>query len=142
MVRFNEQQQIDSVRGALALRSQIEPIVDQFCRDGYRNICWLGIGGTWASCLQAEVHMREKSALDFYVINAAEYCVTGDKRVGEGTVVIISSVTGTAGTVGIISAPFFEAYAMPVGAGFLAIGLFAGIVSSSISLITSARLRS
>ena len=45
MVRFNEQQQIDSVRGALALRSQIEPIVDQFCRDGYRNICWLGIGG-------------------------------------------------------------------------------------------------
>lgn len=47
---------------------------------------------------------------------------------------IISSVTGTAGTVGIISAPFFEAYAMPVGAGFLAIGLFAGIVSSSISL--------
>ena len=39
--------------------------------------------------------MREKSSLDFYVINAAEYCATGDKRVGKGTVVILSSVTGT-----------------------------------------------
>lgn len=95
MVRFDEQKQIDSVRGALALRSQIEPIVDKFCSDGYKNICWLGIGGTWASCLQAECHMREKSSLDFYVVNAAEYCVTGDNRIGEGTVVIISSVTGT-----------------------------------------------
>ena len=95
MVRFDEQKLIDSVRGALGLRAQIEPIVDKFCQDGFRNICWLGIGGTWASCMQAECHMREKSALDFFVLNAAEYCVTGDKRVGEGTVVIISSVTGT-----------------------------------------------
>ncbi len=46
---------------------------------------------------------------------------------------IISSATGTAGGSGIISAPFSE-YALFVGAGFLAIGLFAGIISSSISL--------
>lgn len=95
MIKFNEREQIDSVRGALALRKQIEAVVDSFCQDGYRNICWLGIGGTWASCLQVECHMREKSSLDFYVINAAEYCATGDKRVGKGTVVILSSVTGT-----------------------------------------------
>ena len=95
MIKFNEQEQIDSVRGALALRKQIEAVVDSFCQNGYRNICWLVIGGTWASCLQVECHMREKSSLDFYVINAAEYCATGDKRVGKVTVVILSSVTGT-----------------------------------------------
>lgn len=95
MIKFNEREQIDSVRGALALRKQIEAVVDSFCQGGYRNICWLGIGGTWASCLQVECHMREKSSLDFYVINAAEYCATGDKRVGKETVVILSSVTGT-----------------------------------------------
>ena len=95
MIKFDEQKQIDSVNGALALRGQIEEIVANICRDGYKNICWLGIGGTWASCLQAEVHMKEMSSLDFFVENAAEYITTGNKRVGKGTIVIISSVTGS-----------------------------------------------
>lgn len=95
MIKFDEQKQIESVNGALALRGQIEEIVGKICQEGYRNICWLGIGGTWASCLQAEVHMKEMSALDFFVENAAEYITTGNKRVGKGTVVILSSVTGS-----------------------------------------------
>ena len=77
MLKFDEQKQIDSVKGALALRGKIEEIVDQICKDGFKNICWLGIGGTYASCLQAEVHMKEKSGLDFFVENAAEYLTEG-----------------------------------------------------------------
>ena len=50
---------------------------------------------TWASCLQAQAHMKERSDLDLFVENAAEYLTTGNRRVGEGTVVIISSVTGS-----------------------------------------------
>ena len=92
---FNEQKQIESVNGALALRNQINELIDGICKEGYKNICWLGIGGTYASCLQAEVHMKEKSELSFFVENAAEYLTTGNKKVGEGTIVIISSVTGT-----------------------------------------------
>jgi len=95
MLKFDEQKQIESVQGALALRPQIESIVDDICKAGFKNICWLGIGGTWASCLQAEVHMKERSALPFFVENAAEYLTTGNKKVGEGTIVIISSVTGS-----------------------------------------------
>ena len=95
MLKFNEQKQIDSVNGALALRGQINDLVDGICKEGYKNICWLGIGGTYASCLQAEVHMKEKSELPFFVENPAEYLTTGNKKVGEGTIVIISSVTGS-----------------------------------------------
>ena len=95
MLKFNEQKQIESVNGALALRNQINELIDGICKEGYKNICWLGIGGTYASCLQAEVHMKEKSKLSFFVENAAEYLTTGNKKVGEGTIVIISSVTGT-----------------------------------------------
>lgn len=83
------------MNGALALRNQINELIDGICKEGYKNICWLGIGGTYASCLQAEVHMKEKSKLSFFVENAAEYLTTGNKKVGEGTIVIISSVTGT-----------------------------------------------
>lgn len=96
MIKFYEQKQIDSIRGALALRSEIESIVDAFWQGGsFRNICWLGIGGTWASCLQALCHMKERTTLEVFALNAAEYCTTGDRRVGPGTMVVISSVTGT-----------------------------------------------
>ncbi len=95
MVKFDEKKELESVKGALALRPQVEEIVDKVMNDGCRNICWLGIGGTWASCMFAQVHMKEKSALEIFTLNASEYLTTGDKRVGEGTFVIISSVTGT-----------------------------------------------
>jgi fructoselysine-6-phosphate deglycase len=95
MLKFDEQKQLDSVNGALAIRSEIESIVDGICKNGYKNILWLGIGGTYASCLQAEVHMKERSAINFFVENAAEYIKTGNKKVGEGTIVVISSVTGS-----------------------------------------------
>lgn len=38
--------------------------------------------------------MLERSSLPFFVVNAAEYLTTGNRKVGEGTIVIISSVTG------------------------------------------------
>ena len=63
MIKFNEQELINSVNGALALRGQINEVVDELCDKGYDNICWLGIGGTWASSLQAVVHMKEFSAI-------------------------------------------------------------------------------
>ncbi len=95
MLKFDEQKQLDSVNGALALRGQIEEIVDAICEEGYRNICWMGIGGTWASCLQAEVHMKERSAIELFSQNAAEYMATGNRRIGAGTIVIGSSESGS-----------------------------------------------
>ena len=98
MLKFDEQKQLDSVNGALALRGRIEEIVDGICAEGYKNICWLGIGGTWASCLQAEVHMKEKSAIDFFTENAAEYVTTplwedGIRHAMEHYGLILPSVT-------------------------------------------------
>lgn len=95
MIKFNEEKQIASVQGALLLRPQIETIVDNICQSGFHNLCWLGIGGTWASCLQAQAHMKERSSLDFFAENAAEYLTAGNRRVAEGTIVVISSVTGS-----------------------------------------------
>ncbi len=39
--------------------------------------------------------MKEKSELSFFVENAAEYLTTGNKKVGVGTIVLVSSVTGS-----------------------------------------------
>lgn len=95
MLKFDEEKQRNSINGALALRGRINEVVDRICGEGYRNICWLGIGGTYASCMQTLVHMNELTEIEAFVENAAEYCATGNRRIGKGTVVIISSVTGS-----------------------------------------------
>ena len=95
MLKFDEQKQIDSVNGGLALRGEIEKIVDEIQNKGFDGIYFIGIGGTWASSLQVEVYMRGKSALPVYVENAAEFLTTGNKRFTKESVVIFSSVTGS-----------------------------------------------
>lgn len=95
MVKFDENKQIQSVQNALALRGQIENVVDAICEKGFRNLYFLGIGGTWASAMQAEIHMKERSALWLQSLLSSEYNVVGDRCLGEGSVVIFSSVTGT-----------------------------------------------
>ena len=45
MIKFNEEEKkIGSINGALALRGEINRIVDELCEKGYDNLCWLGIG--------------------------------------------------------------------------------------------------
>lgn len=95
MLKFDEQKQIASVQDALALRPRIEKAVDAICAAGFRNIYFLGIGGTWASALQTKVHMKERSGLWVEALLASEYNTTGDRCVGQDSVVIFSSVTGT-----------------------------------------------
>ena len=91
---FNEQGDINSVNGALALRPQIEKIIDEIWEQGFDGIYFIGIGGTYASAMQAEVYMRGKSALPVFVENAAEFLTTGNKRFTKNSVVILSSVSG------------------------------------------------
>lgn len=95
MLKFDEVKKRESINGALKLRKSINKVADELHKKGYDRLCWLGIGGTYASCMQAVTHMKEKTSIDTFVENAAEYCTTGNRRVGSGTVVVISSVTGS-----------------------------------------------
>lgn len=95
MIKFDEQKQLNSVNGALALRGKIESIVDEIYEKGFDGIYWLGIGGTYASSMQAEVYMRGKTKLPVYVENAAQFIMTGNPRFTKDSVMIISSVTGS-----------------------------------------------
>ncbi|MCX8671476.1 SIS domain-containing protein [Gilliamella sp. B2865] len=95
MRKYDEKKELDSMNGALALRPQINEFIDKIHFRGYSNVCWLGIGGTYASSMQAVVHMKEKSAIETFIQHAAEYLVTGNKRITKDTLIIISSVTGS-----------------------------------------------
>ena len=91
---FNEKWTRESINGALALRPQIEKIIDNIWKKGFDNIFFMGIGGTWASAMQVEVYMRGKSKLPVFVENAAEFLTTGNKKFTKDSVLIYSSVSG------------------------------------------------
>ncbi|MGM0138342.1 MocD family protein [Enterococcus sp. DIV0755b] len=95
MLKFNEQKQIDDIQGALDLRPEVEKIIDSVWEKGFDNIYYLGIGGTYASAMQAVTYINGKSNLPAYVQHAAEYYTTGNKRLTKDSIVILSSVTGT-----------------------------------------------
>lgn len=95
MLKFNEEQQIKDIKGALALRPEVEKIIDEVYEKGFDNIYYLGIGGTYASAMQAVTYINGKSDLPAYVQHAAEYYTTGNRRLTKDSLVIISSVTGT-----------------------------------------------
>ena len=70
MIKFDEQKQLDSVAGALAIRKEIEGIAADVAGRGYKNICYLGIGGTYASALQTQNHVQEYSGMEIIAQNA------------------------------------------------------------------------
>ncbi|WP_049051956.1 SIS domain-containing protein, partial [Enterococcus faecium] len=95
MLKFNEEEQIKAIKGALALRPQVEEIIDKLYAEKFDAVYYLGIGGTYASSMQAVTYMNGKSNLPVFVQHAAEYYTTGNKRLTKDSIVILSSVTGT-----------------------------------------------
>lgn len=95
MLNLDVERQVMSVTGALELRPRIEAVVDQFCQAGYDAVFIMGIGGTWASGLQTQAHVKARSAIPFEVEHAAEYLTTGNRRITDRSIVLFSSVTGT-----------------------------------------------
>lgn len=91
---FDEQKAIDGVNEGLRLRSKIENVIDEIWNDGFDNIFFIGIGGTYASSMQVEVYVRGKSNLPIFVENAAEFLTTGNKKFTEKSVCIMSSESG------------------------------------------------
>ena len=59
MLKFDEKKLVDRINGALKLRPQVEEVVDRLWDSGLRNICFMGIGGTYASALDAVTAMLE-----------------------------------------------------------------------------------
>lgn len=95
MLKFNEQKQVNDIQGILDQRGAIEKIVDEIYNRGFDHVFYLGIGGTYASAMQAVTYLNGKSDLPAYVQHAAEYYTTGNRRLTKDSLVVVSSVTGT-----------------------------------------------
>ncbi|GAA3441376.1 SIS domain-containing protein [Planomonospora venezuelensis] len=95
MLRFNEPEFLEQLASTVALRPQIEELVDRLVDEGFDNLFLVGAGGTYAQMWPYEHLARRSSTLPVRAAIAAELIASGDASLGERSVVIFTSVSGT-----------------------------------------------
>ncbi|MDR2133063.1 MAG: SIS domain-containing protein [Clostridiales Family XIII bacterium] len=94
MLGFAESDFWNMEEGALALRARIEEVVDEICEEGYENILYIAIGGTWAHALQMKSIIESVSTIPFYIVNAGEFIYKNTPRLKKNSFVFMESVSG------------------------------------------------
>ncbi|MFF9623958.1 SIS domain-containing protein [Streptomyces griseosporeus] len=95
MLKFNETEFVAQTESLIALRPQIEKVVDRLLDEGFDNVLLVGAGGTYAQMWPYEHLARRTSQLPVRAAVAAELVVSGDARLGERTAAVFTSVSGT-----------------------------------------------
>ncbi|MEJ1089652.1 SIS domain-containing protein [Microbacterium sp. Mu-80] len=95
MLGFDETAFRSQTASAVALRPQIENLVDALLEKGIDNVLLIGSGGTYAQMWPYELLARERSAIPIRAAIAAELVVAGDALLGERTAAVFTSVSGT-----------------------------------------------
>ncbi len=95
MLGFDETAFRTQTASAVALRPQIEQLVDDLLARGIDNVLLVGAGGTYAQMWPYELLARERSAMPIRAAIAAELVVAGDALLGERTAAVFTSVSGT-----------------------------------------------
>ncbi|MEU6425784.1 SIS domain-containing protein [Microbispora sp. NPDC046973] len=95
MLGFNEPEFLSQLASAVALRPRIEELVDRLVDGGFDNLYLVGAGGTYAQMWPYERLARQRSTLDVRAVIAAELVAADEKALGERSVAIFTSVSGT-----------------------------------------------
>lgn len=91
---FNEKVFLETEQSGLDIIKKVEQLIDHICQEGYRNLFFVGIGGTFAYAKQAESIVKCQSTLDLHVENAADLIALGNHHLTDKTIVIIESKSG------------------------------------------------
>ncbi|KQR20683.1 silent information regulator protein Sir2 [Agreia sp. Leaf335] len=95
MLGFDESAFVKQIASAVALRPQIEELVDTLVARGFDNLFLIGAGGTYAAMWPYEHFAKTASTLPVKSVIAAELLVSGDKTLTDRSVAIFTSVSGT-----------------------------------------------
>jgi fructoselysine-6-phosphate deglycase len=94
MFNFNVPRYEGVVNGALALRPQIETAAMEIAKKGYRNIFFIGCGGTYSHSLTMKYTLDTRSTIESYAVTAAEFMLMGHKQFSKDSLCIFSTRSG------------------------------------------------
>ncbi|MEU7645353.1 SIS domain-containing protein [Streptomyces huasconensis] len=95
MLGFNEPEVLSQLASTVALRPRIEELADRLVDEGFDHLFLVGAGGTYAQMWPYEHLARRSSTLPVRAVIAAELVASGDAALGERSVAVFTSVSGT-----------------------------------------------
>jgi fructoselysine-6-phosphate deglycase len=95
MLGFNEPEVLSQLASTVALRPSIEELADRLVDEGFDRLFLVGAGGTYAQMWPYEHLARSRSTLPVRAVIAAELVASGDATLGERSVAVFTSVSGT-----------------------------------------------
>ncbi|MGA4845313.1 SIS domain-containing protein [Streptomyces sp. G5(2025)] len=95
MLGFNEPELLSQLASTVALRPRIEELADRLVDEGFDHLFLVGAGGTYAQMWPYEHLARRSSTLPVRAVIAAELVASGDAMLGERSVAVFTSVSGT-----------------------------------------------
>ena len=95
MFNFDEAKIMQEHKNGLGIVKLTEQAVDDVVKNGYKNIFYIGIGGTVLYANQmAHIVREEGSTIPLFVENAADFCVVDNPHFSKDSVVVIESISG------------------------------------------------
>ncbi|TDW16391.1 fructoselysine-6-phosphate deglycase [Breznakia blatticola] len=94
LAKFDVDKYLKEGDAIYAQRGAVEKVADEIVEKGFKNIFFLGIGGTYAEFAPVKYFMDKYSDLDVYLVEAAEINVLRPKKLTKDSVVITASASG------------------------------------------------
>ena len=95
MFNFNEEAVRKEHENGVSIIAETQRVVDKICGEGYKNIFYIGIGGTLLYAGQMMHIVKEAgSTIPLFLENAADFCLVGNPHFGKDSVVVIAAISG------------------------------------------------
>lgn len=94
MLNFDQARFEKMVGDALAMRAGIEKAVDEIVEQGFSNLFFIGVGGTYAHALPIKYWLDSETDIESHVEIASEFMSIGHRRFSKDSVCIFSTRSG------------------------------------------------
>lgn len=95
MKNFDKERYLKVTTGAASLREEIEKCADEISKKKFKNIFLIGSGGSIAILQPFEYMINSTSKIPTFAEIASEFILQNHKQLGEDSIVILSSLSGT-----------------------------------------------
>jgi fructoselysine 6-phosphate deglycase len=85
----------DKIRATLDQRPALEKVVGEAVDKGLRNVVFVGAGGSLIAAYAAHYILEREASFPVYKLQSDEFNTARPKRIGEGSLVLLASHTGT-----------------------------------------------